>query len=63
VEDDDHQKRLERVTSDSYPENISPYDTNPAGDDKPTNKGTPNGALHAALVETARNSGCKRVTY
>ena len=30
------------------------------GDDKPTNKGTPNGALRNGLVEMARNSVCER---
>ncbi len=39
---------------------VDVYNTNPAGDDKLTNKGTPNGALHATLVEMARNSGCGR---
>jgi hypothetical protein len=46
VEDDDHQNRPERVTNDSYPDNVDAYNTNPVlGDDKPTNRGTPNGAL------------------
>jgi hypothetical protein len=49
VEDDDPEKRLERVTSDSYPDNIGPYDTNPVEDGRLTNKGPPNGALHTTF--------------
>ena len=57
VEDDDHQRRLDRVTSDSYLDNISAYDTNPElGDGRPTNKGPPGDALHTTLVEMAGNS-------
>ena len=45
MEDDDHQTLLERVTSDSYPDNISAYDTNPVEYGRPTNKEPPNDAL------------------
>ena len=47
------------MTSDSYPDNVDAYNTNPVGDNKPTNKGTPNGALRTTLVETARNFACE----
>ena len=53
VEDDGHQKWLERVTNDSYSHNVDPYITNPV-DDKPTNKGTPNGALHTTFSENSK---------
>ena len=57
VEDDDHQRRLDRVTSDSYLDNISAYDTNPElGDGRPTNKGPPGDALHTTLAESTGNS-------
>ena len=54
MEDDDHQKRLEIVTSDSYPDNISSYDTNPVEDGRPTNKGTPYDALHITFSGEGR---------
>ena len=56
MEGGDHQRRLERVTSDSYPDNISAYDTNPVGNGRSTNKGPPYDALHTTLVETVGNS-------
>jgi hypothetical protein len=46
MEDVDDQKRPERVTNESYPDNVDAHNTNPVGDDKPTNKRPPNGALH-----------------
>jgi hypothetical protein len=60
VEDDDHQRRPERVTSASYPDNISPYDTNPVEDEDPPIKGLQSVPYTAHLVEAAGSSERER---
>ena len=52
MEDCDLQTPPERVTSDSYPNNISAYNTIPVGDGRHTNKAPPNDALRTTLVES-----------
>jgi hypothetical protein len=56
VEDDDPQKRLEKVTNESYPNDISSQKINPAAYSRLANKGIPIDVLHTKLVETAANS-------
>jgi hypothetical protein len=66
MEDDDHQTPLERVTSGTCPDNISPYNTDLVGDGRPTNKAPPSDALRTTLVETAENStreNCNALTW